>query len=86
MRRCDGHGEGPKQAGTKLTIFLGSKQGHAGSAAEVKTVEYEVQPGDTLLKIALRFSTTRDLLLQINEIKDPNHIFVGQKLRVPAGA
>ena len=78
--------DGSIQEGQKLTIFLGSEREPADSTPEVKTVEYEVQPGDTLLNIAWKFTTTRDLLLQINKLKDPNHIFVGQKLRVPAGA
>jgi len=77
--------DGSIQEGQKLTIFVGSGRESADSAAELRTVEYEVQPGDTLLNIALKFTTTRDLLLQINKIEDPNHIFVGQKLRVPAG-
>ncbi|MDK1020907.1 MAG: glycoside hydrolase family 3 N-terminal domain-containing protein, partial [Candidatus Hydrogenedentes bacterium] len=46
----NGLDDGAIQEGQKLTIFLGSEQEPADSAAEVKTVEYEVQPGDTLLK------------------------------------
>ncbi len=78
--------DGAIQEGQKLTIFVGSGREPADSTPELKTVQYEVQPGDTLSNIARKFTTTRDLLLQINKIKDPNHIFVGQKLRVPAGA
>ncbi len=46
---------------------------------------YIVQPGDTLFKIAQRFRTTVDAILAANpEIKDPNVIFPGQKIIIPA--
>lgn len=46
---------------------------------------YVVQPGDTLFKIAMRFGTTVDAILAANpEITDPNVIFPGQKILIPA--
>jgi spore coat assembly protein SafA len=46
---------------------------------------YIVQPGDTLFKIAQRFGTTVDAILRANpEITDPNLIFPGQKILIPA--
>jgi LysM repeat protein len=48
---------------------------------------YYVQRGDTLRKIAARFSTTLDALLRLNpQISNPNLIYVGQAISVPAGA
>ena len=48
---------------------------------------YYVQRGDTLRKIAARFSTTVDALLRLNpQISNPNVIYVGQAISVPAGA
>lgn len=47
---------------------------------------YYVQRGDTLRKIASRFSTTVDALLRVNpQIGNPNVIYVGQALNIPAG-
>jgi LysM repeat protein len=43
---------------------------------------YEVQPGDTLSKIAARFGTTADEIARLNNLADPNRISVGQRLRV----
>ena len=45
---------------------------------------YTVQPGDYLARIALRFNTTVDVLIQLNQgtITNPNVIFVGQVLRI----
>ncbi|MBS3901594.1 MAG: DUF3794 domain-containing protein [Dethiobacter sp.] len=46
---------------------------------------YVVQKGDTLFKIAIRFNTTVAAILAANpEIKDPNLIFPGQKILIPA--
>ncbi len=49
---------------------------------------HEVQPGDTLSKIAQKFYGDASLYGQIFEanrdiLKDPNLIKVGQKLRIP---
>lgn len=44
---------------------------------------YVVQPGDTLSRIASRFSTTVSTLAQLNGILNPNLIRVGQQLVIP---
>lgn len=47
---------------------------------------YYVQRGDTLRKIAAKFGTTVDALLKINtSITNPNLIYVGQAITLPAG-
>ncbi len=43
---------------------------------------YTVQKGDTLTKIAKKYDTTVNQLVAWNNIKNPNLIYVGQKLRV----
>ncbi len=55
-----------------------------GSAEHWRT--YTVRPGDTLWAIARRYGTTVEALVQANGIADPNLIYVGQVLRVPAAA
>lgn len=44
---------------------------------------YIVRSGDTLFTIAERFNTTIDELQRLNNIANPNIIFVGQQLTVP---
>jgi LysM repeat protein len=44
---------------------------------------YIVAPGDTLGVIANRFGVPLDLLIQANDISDPNRINVGQRLLIP---
>ncbi len=47
---------------------------------------YYVQKGDTLRKIATRFNTSVDAILQVNtNITNPNLIYVGQAIKLPAG-
>lgn len=46
---------------------------------------YYVQKGDTLRIIAARFGTTVDAILKINSIPNPNVIYVGQAISIPAG-
>lgn len=47
---------------------------------------YVVQNGDSLWKIAKRYSTTVDNLLGVNEIEDQNVISPGQKIIIPGRA
>ena len=53
------------------------------SAPPMPTIEYEVQPGDSLTDIAARFGTTMEALTQLNGLEDPNAILYGSTLRVP---
>ena len=45
---------------------------------------YTVVHGDSLRTIALRFNTTVDALVQLNNIYNPNRIYPGQVLYIPA--
>ena len=42
---------------------------------------YEIQNGDTLLEIAIRFGVTIDSIVSVNDIKN-NSIFKGQKILI----
>jgi LysM repeat protein len=47
---------------------------------------YYVQRGDTLRKIASKFSTTVDAILRVNpQISNPNVIYAGQAISIPSG-
>ena len=47
---------------------------------------YIVQLGDTLFKIAVRFNTTVTTLMALNNLDNPNFIYVGQRLILPASS
>jgi LasA protease len=46
--------------------------------------QYTVQPGDTLGTIAARYRITASMILQANEIPDPNILEIGLELVIPA--
>ena len=45
-------------------------------------VTYTVKSGDTLIGIASKYNTTVEKLARINNIKNPNLIYPGQKIKV----
>ena len=46
------------------------------------TATVTVKSGDTLERIAVNHRTTLEALMKLNQIKDPNRLALGQKLRV----
>lgn len=51
-----------------------------------KTVTYKVKKGDTLSSIASKYGTTYQAIAEQNGIKNPNLIYVGQKLKIKTKA
>lgn len=69
--------------GDDRKIVLGSRYSEVQSIINgSKAIYYEVKSGDTLSKIASKYDTTYQTIAKLNGIKDPNKIYVGQKLRV----
>jgi len=50
----------------------------------VSTYTYVIQRGDTLSAIARRWHTSVAELARLNNISDPNRIYVGRTLRIPS--
>lgn len=50
------------------------------------TLTYEVTHDDALVKIADKYQTSVDALVQANCLEDANVIYLGQQLRVPGGS
>ena len=46
-------------------------------------IEYVVRSGDTLNKLAQEYSTTVTAIVNLNNITNPNLIFVGQRIQIP---
>jgi len=53
------------------------------SPPAMRTIEYEVRPGDTLTDIAARFGTTVEALVRLNRLQNANLILYGSTLNVP---
>ena len=71
------------EAGQEVTVFLGDPNKASDTMPELKLVDYKVKVGDTLSSIGRTSGSTPELLMQLNGLKDPNHIWVGQKLKLP---
>lgn len=54
----------------------------AAKKTTTSKVYYTVKSGDTLSRIAKRYNTTVNVLVKMNNIKNKNIIYVGQKIRV----
>lgn len=66
-----------------MTIIAGSLSIPAASANDRVVV---VQPGQTLGQIAAEHGTTVARLVRLNDLADPNRIYVGQRLRLRPAA
>ncbi len=71
-----------------LALIAASVLGPIRSAHAVQPAnpprEYVVQPGDTLLGIALAFGVSLASIQALNDLEDPSMIRVGQRLKIPA--
>src|SRR5690606_13094985 len=74
-------GEGNASTKTKNTNKSTSSKTNSSSVTT-----YTVKRGDTLSHIAKRFGTTVNELVRLNNIKNPNLIFPGQKLKINGSA
>ena len=54
-----------------------------GGAYSGPCIRYLIKRGDTLCRIAERFGTTVDTLVQLNNIANRNRIYAGRYLWVP---
>ncbi|MCP5535340.1 MAG: LysM peptidoglycan-binding domain-containing protein [Akkermansiaceae bacterium] len=45
---------------------------------------YTIKSGDTLWRISNRFKVSRDAILKLNGIKDPNKLYAGREIKIPA--
>jgi LysM repeat protein len=76
------------QVGQKLTIP--APDTHLPTATPLPTnmprgtrIEYQVQLGDSLLGIAIKFNSTVEAIKKENKLENENQIFVGQILTIP---
>lgn len=84
----NGFSKGQAATGTNS---VNSNKDVSGSVSEGKTetktqpeqVIYTVKTGDTLTAIAKKYKTTVSELVKVNQIKDKNKIYTGQKIKIP---
>jgi LysM repeat protein len=67
---------------TILLVMILLLAAFPAAAQATTSTTYTVQSGDTLRKIATRFNTTWEEIARLNNITNPNLIYVGQVLTV----
>ena len=73
--------------GQRLTIYSGPSTPPPTTPPPPSGGIYYAVKGDTLRKIAAKFNTTVDAILRVNpQIYNPNIIYVGQAISIPAQA
>lgn len=83
----------PVMASTATPVAESAAPAEDGGEAETtepieegETVVYIVQAGDSLSSIATRYNISLARLVEINGLNDPNFVFSGQRLVIPADA
>lgn len=66
-------------AGVVIWLFLATS-----ALAQSGETWHVVQSGENLYRISLRYGVTMQALMQANGIADPNRIYAGQRLKIPA--
>lgn len=84
-------GEGQSSAYEPVIIDSGSSSAApaayvAPAASYENTETYIVRKGDVLSRLAVDFNTTTKTLISMNNLSNPDVLYVGQELRVPAGS
>lgn len=79
------------QAGSKLVVPGAAKTATAAVRSKPVAVTkgakvHEVQPGETLSLIAEAYGVPIDRLIALNDIKEPNAIPAGSRLKLPGGS
>lgn len=77
-----GNGEERKQKLTNAGYNYNEVQNKVNEILKATSVNYTVKSGDTLSEIALKYNTTVDALVKLNNIKNKNLIYVGQVLKI----
>jgi len=70
--------------GQHVKVYVGTTPPPPTTPPPASGQTYYVKKGDTLRKIANQFNTTVDAILQVNNISNPNRIYVGQAITLPA--
>lgn len=68
---------------TNLNIIDNLKMEDDSKQKNYSMIIYFVKPGDTLWKIAKKFKSTVDDIVEINNIENPNRISIGEQLFIP---
>ena len=68
---------------TTLAAPTSSTSTTLATTTTTRPLEYVIQRGDTLNSIAIKFGVTRQALMELNGITNPDKILAGESLKIP---
>ncbi|MGO0063455.1 LysM peptidoglycan-binding domain-containing protein [Brevibacillus fluminis] len=77
---------GPAPDGTAfdfISLISTPTEDVQSTAVDVQYESYTIQPGDTLWDLAIRFNTSIEELVELNDIENPDLIIAGEELKIP---
>ena len=57
---------------------------HPVSTVKDSGTRYTIKSGDTLWRLSSRYKVSRQAILELNDIKDPNKLYAGREIKIPA--
>ena len=69
--------------GQQLTVPFASGRGAHVASWRPGGGVHTIAPGDSLWDLAVRWGTTVEEIARVNEIADPGHVWIGQRITVP---
>lgn len=68
---------------TATDTFVPVQQVAGSATATPEFLQYVIQPGDSLASIAARFGVNVNVIVQLNNVSNPNFLIAGQVLNIP---
>ena len=73
-----------EKAANRATLPSGEKVKQILGEQEIQYTTYEIKTGDTLFNLSQRYGISWQTLAEINSLKEPYILKIGQKIKVPA--
>ncbi len=79
-------GSEPDVSNAPKAIVVKPKVSRPAASADVvdSGERYTIKSGDTLWRISSRYKVSRDKILELNGIKDPNKLYAGREIKIPS--
>lgn len=80
----DGASETTLATHQRLLAHLPDRASSPSEIEDDEPIRYTVEPGDTLLDIAIEFDVTTESIMTLNDLGDENMLRIGQQILIPA--
>ena len=74
----------PDVSNAPKAVVIKPKVTHPVSTVKDSGTRYTIKSGDTLWRLSSRHKVSRQAILELNNIKDPNKLYAGREIKIPA--